>query len=411
MVRCVLTLAFCTLYATNAWQFPINRFVFPFIASERKDVESAAKEMQQSKPILKAILASAILSFTMDPTLAKAADPALKSTLSQYKQTVEVVSDTSASQFTKATSNSESVPAKVATPAPKPVVKPSASVVTTKKQQSKAVSQTEEVKVKAPRLVEEIALDGALRNRDTGKARVLELTKDIKKAKQDIATSEGEVKKLAVSLERTESRLRKKGIDNDIKRVINEEKSDLDKRIAEKKMLLRTLEKSIDRKEVEIRSLVNRLQSDEAIIKQRTAELKKKRDFMIAQEESKRVDAIKKEIGKFIKDKEKTDSALKSAIERGNKFKEELRREEATLKADIVAEEQISKIIEGLKKSLEKQQSDLLTAKNKEADLQSKIIFTKNSISAAEKEAKEKEALLKSLKSSIEKEESLIKKR
>lgn len=69
--------------------------------------------------------------------------------------------------------------------------------------------------------------------------------------------------------------------------------------------------------------------------------MKKKRDFIVAQEESKRVDSIKKEIGKIVKDKEKTNNALKSAIERGNKFKEELRREEATLKADLGVEEQV----------------------------------------------------------------------
>lgn len=241
MVRLILTVALCALYATNAWQFPIiNRSMLPFIVSEQKDVETTTKNVAQNKPVLKAILASALLSLLMNPSLVNAADPALKSTLSQYKQASEVVgssSDTNVVQPTKAIPKPASTPPKAATTAAKPVAKPLASAATTKKQQKKTIAESDEVKVKAPKLVEEIALDGAIKNRETGKARVLELTKDIKSAKKDIASTEGELKKLGVSLERTESRLRKRGIDNDIKRVINEEKSALDKRIAEVRLL------------------------------------------------------------------------------------------------------------------------------------------------------------------------------
>jgi hypothetical protein len=207
--------------------------------TESLDIHGSDEESNGIRKIKKVATSFAVgAGFFLTPLISNAADSSLKTTLNQYQTTLD----------TKESVANKAIPSKVVKTATS--TKPTTTSTTTTSTNNNNNNNNKE---KPTKTAEELALDNAIATRKQRKERFLVLTNQVKQSKETIKTFTKDMKKLKTSVDSIEEKLHKKGLDEDIRKVLESDRIDTNGEIISLKSKIKILENSIDREENEMR--------------------------------------------------------------------------------------------------------------------------------------------------------------
>jgi len=268
---------------------------------------------------------------------------------------------------------------------------------------TKSASTTGTTTITAPKLGEEVALEGAINKRNSGRARLETLNLEIKTSQSKLTTLKNEIKALENAVKKTDSKIKKVEELKDIStsaefddsqrkilKELNNEKSLTQKKIGEANIALKSAQTAIERDNAEVTSLKRRLKSDDDFVKEKQLSLKSKLDSIAKQKADLRAQEIQKEVKAVLAEKEKAEQSVKKAVEESKALKsslEKLSSEDKKLSEQIKSARQLKKAEE---EALAKVTSELAQLTKKQSEAATKAGELKTRLAASDKAVKDR---------------------
>lgn len=257
------------------------------------------------------------------------------------------------------------------------------------------------------KLAEEIAYDGAIERKNANKARQQALKTEIKDSKSKISLLGNEIKRLDSQLLGIERKLEGKTANTD---MLKRDQAEAIKKLGDKRVELGSEARKVERDETELKSLERRYPSDEAAIKTKQEELKKKREQLKQEAEKAKRKQLEKEANEARKVQKKAQDELGKAQKDAKSVKRSLDDAEKRKSNDAKAVSERVKKVEELEKALVSAKSAAVEADAKVKADEVKVAEFRSRLSSEEARVKADEAALKTATAKYEQAASKVKK-